>query len=63
MTKVTFRGAITGISLKAGIAKLTIETDLGKTKLDEIKVLLDMGLEFTIADNQSTLPVEVQELE
>jgi len=64
MTEVKFRGEISGISLKAGIATLTIKTDLEKTRLDELKVLLDTGLEFTIADNQSTLSsVEVQEFD
>ena len=55
MVEVNFRGQISGIALKAGIAKLTIETDLEKTKLDELKVLLDKGLDFRIVDNQSTL--------
>ena len=55
MTEVNFRGQISSIALKAGIAKLTIETPLEKTELDELKMLLDKGLEFSIEDNQSTL--------
>ncbi len=55
MSDVNFRGQISSITLKAGVAKLTIETPLEKAQLDELKMLLDKGLEFSIEDNQSTL--------
>jgi hypothetical protein len=55
MVEVNFRGQISSITLKGGTAKLTIETDLEKTKLDELKVLLDKDLDFSLLDNQSTL--------
>ena len=53
-----FKGQITELKCKAGITKLIIETDADKTKLDEIKQLLDINVDIHISDNQTTLTVE-----
>lgn len=53
-----FEGQITELKCKAGITKLIIETDADKTKLDEIKRLLDTNVNISIANNQTTLTLE-----
>ena len=55
MKRAAFKGQITELKCKAGITKLTIETNAEKTKLDEIKLLLDRDVDIDIADNQTTL--------
>lgn len=55
MMQALFKGSITELKCKAGITKLTIETDADKTKLDEIKLLLDRDVDIAIRDNQTTL--------
>lgn len=55
MMKAAFKGQVTKLECKAGITKLTIETNAEKTKLDEIKLLLDRDVDIDIADNQTTL--------
>ena len=58
MAVVNFIGQISSIALKAGIAKLTIETSIEKTKFDVMKTLLDRPLIIGIDDSQSTLVTE-----
>ena len=53
-----FKGQVTKLECKAGTTKLTIETAADKTKLDEIKLLLDTDVDISISDNQTTLEVK-----
>ena len=61
----TFKGKITELKCKADVTKITIETVTEKTKLDEIKLLIDSLLDVSISDNQTTLPgkYQIDELE
>ena len=54
----TFKGKITELKCKADVTKITIETVTEKTKLDEIKLLIDSLLDVSISDNQTTLSGE-----
>jgi len=55
MTQVKFKGQLKKVDCQSPTTKLTIEVDTQTTKLDEIKLLLDIGVDITIADNQTTL--------
>ena len=61
----TFKGKITELKCKADVTKITIETVTEKTKLDEIKLLIDSLLNVSISNNQTTLPgkYQINELE
>ena len=54
----TFKGKITELKCKADVTKITIETVTEKTKLDEIKLLIDALLDVSISDNQASLTEE-----
>lgn len=57
MMQAIFKGQVTKLECKAGVTKLTIETDADKTKLDEIKLLLDRDVDIAISDSQTELEV------
>ena len=54
MTQVKFKGQLKKVDCQSPTTKLTIEVDTETTKLDEIKPLLDIGVDITLANNQST---------
>ena len=55
MTQVKFKGQLKKVDCQSPTTKLTIEVDTETTKLDEIKLLLDRGVDIAITDNQTTL--------
>lgn len=57
MTQVQFKGQVTKVDCQTKVTKLTIEVNTEKTKLDEIKQLLDIDVDIHISDNQTKLGV------
>lgn len=55
MPEISFKGQLKKVDCQSPTTKLTIEVDTETTKLDEIKLLLDIGIDIILADNQSTL--------
>jgi len=50
-----FKGWLKKIDCQTSTTKLTIEVDTERTKLDEIKQLLETAVDISISDNQTTL--------
>lgn len=57
MMQAIFKGQVTKVDCQTKVTKLTIEVDTVKTKLDEIKRLLNIDVDFHISDNQTELEV------
>lgn len=50
-----FKGLLKKVDCQTPTTKLTIEVDTEKTKLDEIKELLEKDIDIFFSDNQTTL--------
>lgn len=57
MMQAKFKGQVTKVDCQTKVTKLTIEVDTEKTKLDDIKLLLDIDVDIHISDNQMKLEV------
>ena len=57
MMQAKFKGQVTKVDCQTKATKLTIEVGTEKTKLDEIKGLLDIDVNITISNNQAKLEV------
>lgn len=53
-----FKGLLKKVDCQTPTTKLTIEVNTDKTKLDEIKELLEKDIDILFSDNQTTLAVE-----
>ena len=52
-----FKDQLKKVDCQTPTTKLTIEVDTYKTKLDEIKALLEIDIDIFISDNQTKLEV------